>query len=269
MFRVEFELLPLAEVPAWGGDHPRLHWFGLTSGWYWIRAQDGEFLRYSDEAVRTWELERPYPDYYVARLWEDLVVLRWALQEPVPEDLIPFVDGTFSPREFPEADDIGEDVDAAFEVQSDYALDLGYLTDAPHLSCWRHAGNGSDMVTLSQQAAPRQQGTFAVTERLDVTVPTAELFAALDDFDRRFLAAMQDRVAELERSGPPPGVELDLQQLRAEHTQRSHWLERRLAVRRDVDWTKVRAGAAELSSWPPACPPVAAAADSRPTINGR
>jgi hypothetical protein len=252
MFRIEFELRPLAAVPWWGGDRPTLHWFGLTSGWYWISAQGCEFLRYTDEAVRIWELKRPYPDYYVARLWEDLIVLRWALQEPVPEDLISFVDGTFLPREFPVNDDVSDAVDAAFTVQSDYALDLGYLTDAPHLTCWRHTVDGSDMVTLSQQIPPRKAGTFDGRERLDVTVPAAELFAAFDDFDRRFIAAMKDRVAGLERSGPPPGVDLDLQHLRVEHTQRSNWLERRLASHRDVDWAKVRAGAAELSSWPPA-----------------
>jgi hypothetical protein len=212
---------------------------------------DREFLRYSDKAVDIWNLERPHADYYVARLWEDLIVLRWALQEPVPEDLIPFVDGTFLPREFPEGD-VDEDVDTAFSVQSDYALDVGYLTDAPHLTCWRHAVDGSDVVTLSQQIAPRQPAVFEGPERLDATVSAAELFAAVDDFDRRFIAAMEERVAELERSGPPPGIDLDLQHLRVEHTRRSDWLKRRSASRRDVDWTKVRAGVVELRSWPPA-----------------
>jgi hypothetical protein len=196
--------------------------------------------------------ERPYPDYYVARLWEDLIVLRCALQEPVPEDMIPFVDGTFSPREFPGRDDFGDDVNAAFDAQSNYALDVGYLTDAPRLTCWRHDYDGSDVVTMSQQIAPRHRGTFEGPERLDVIVPAAELIAAFDDFDRRFIAAMEDRVAGLERSGPPPGVDLDLQHLRVEHTQRSNWLERRLAARRDGDGAEVRAGVAELSSWPPA-----------------
>jgi uncharacterized protein DUF5984 len=252
MFRFEFELRPLAEISPWGGDRPSLHWFGLSSGWYWIRAQNCELLRYSEEAVREWDLERPYPDYYVTRLWEDLIVLRWALQEPVPEDMIPFIDGTFSPREFPDSEDIGDDVDAVFDVQSDYALDLGYLTDAPHLTCCRHAGDGSDVVTLSQQIASSRRGTFQGPERLDVIVPAAEFIAAVDDFDRQFMAAMEDRVAGLERSGPPPGVDLDLRHLRVEHTRRTTWLEQRLNSGRDVDWAKVRAGAAELSLWPPA-----------------
>jgi hypothetical protein len=251
MFRFEFELRPVAEVPPWGGDTPTLHWFGLTSGWYCMRGQDSEFLRYRDEAVRRWDLERPYPDYYVARLWEDLIALRGALRAPVPEDLVPFVDGTFLSREFPDRDDLGDDVDAVFGIQSDYGLDVGYLIDSPRVSCWRHVADGSDLVTFRQAITPANSGTFEGPKRLDATMPAAEFFAAIEDFHRRFIVAMEKRVAGLERSGLPLGIGLDLQQLRAEQVQRSSWLGQRLASRRDVDWAKVRAGAAEVRSWPP------------------
>lgn len=251
MVRFEFELRPLAEVPLWGSDRPTLHWFGLTSGWYWISGPDGEFLRYRDGAVREWDLQRPYPGYYVARFWEDLILLRWVLQEPVPEDLVSFVDGTFLSREFPDRDDFGYGVEEAFDVQSDHAMYLGYLTDSPHLTCWRHAVAGEDVVTLSQQIAPTEHRAFAGPDRWDVTVPAGDFFAALEDFDRRFIAAMEVRVAELERSGSPSGVDLDVRQLRVEHVQRSGWLGQRLVERREVDWAKVRAGVAEVRTWPP------------------
>lgn len=249
MFRIEFELRPLTEVPPWGGDRPTLHWFGLTSGWYWIRTRERELLRYREEAVRRWDLERPYPGYYVARLWEDLILLRWALGKPVPDDLVPFVDGSFPRREFPD-DDFGDEVDAAFGLQSDHVVDLGYLTESPVLRCWRSAVGGRDVVTVSQQVPPASQGTFVGPERLDVAVPAAEFFAAVEDFDRRFIAAMEERVAELERIGPPSDVELDVTLLRKEHVQRGGWLGQRLAEPRAVDWAEVRAGVAEISSWP-------------------
>jgi Family of unknown function (DUF5984) len=56
VLRFEFELRPLAEVLPWGGERPRLSWFVLTDGWYWIDVQGHEFLRYRDEAVRRWDL---------------------------------------------------------------------------------------------------------------------------------------------------------------------------------------------------------------------
>jgi hypothetical protein len=63
VLRFSFELRPVAEVPPWGSHRPNLHWFGLTSGLYWIDSAAGQLLRYTDEAVRRWELERPHPRY--------------------------------------------------------------------------------------------------------------------------------------------------------------------------------------------------------------
>ncbi|MEV6373939.1 DUF5984 family protein [Micromonospora musae] len=249
MLSFSFELRPLAEVAPWGGTRPRLHWFGLTEGWYWIDVEGHELLRYCDAAVHRWNLERPYPDYYLARFWEDLLTLRWALQAAVPNDLVPFVDGTSPQREFPD-DEISAEVGVAFGLQGDYHLDFGYLTDAPALSCYRHTLDGRDAVTLTQLLSSGKQGTFEGPERLDVTVPADEFFAAVADLDRRLIAAMGERVTALERSGPPPGVELDLAQLRTEHLGRSRWLAERLESPRHVDWTKARAGFAEISTWP-------------------
>ncbi|RKN24144.1 hypothetical protein D7147_03910 [Micromonospora musae] len=249
MLSFSFELRPLAEVAPWGSARPNLHWFGLTDGWYWIDVEGHELPRYRDEAVHRWNLERPYPDYYLARFWEDLLVLRWALQVAVPDDLVPFVDGTFPPREFPD-DAISAEVEVAFNLQGDHHLDFGYLTDAPTVSCYRHSVGGEDVVALSQLIPPGKQGTFEGPERLDVAVPANEFFAAVADVDRRLIAAMGERVTALERSGPPSGIELDLAQLRTEHLGRSRWLAHRLASPRHVDWARVRAGVAEISTWP-------------------
>ncbi|GAB4050850.1 DUF5984 family protein [Catellatospora paridis] len=248
--RFQFELRPVAEVPPWGSHVANLHWFGLTSGWYWIEVGGHQLLRYRDEAVARWELERPYPDYYVVRLWEDMLILRAALHEPVPDDLIAFVDGTSPRRDYPE-DDWSEDVDKALDLQSDFDVYCGYLTDAPVLRAWRHVTDGQDVVSVCQRILPAEEGTFDGPERLVVTVPTEEFFAAVDDFDRRLMAAMDERVTELERTGPPPDIELDVAHLRVEHGQRCGWLAARLAAPRHVDWARVRAGAAEIATWPP------------------
>jgi hypothetical protein len=248
MMRFEFELQPLADVQPWGNDRPTYHWFGLTSGWYRIEVDGRQLPRYGEKAVRRWNLSRPFPDYYVARFWEDLIVLRWALSEPVPVDVAPFVDGGFAPREF--AEDVSADADTAFRAQDDYQLDLGYLTDAPMISCRRHVADGRDAVIVGQRIRPDRRDTFEGSELLELGVPTAEFFAAMDDFDRRFIAAMDERVAELERTGPAPGVVLDVKALRDEHASRSRWLADRLSVPREVDWDRVRSGIAEISSWP-------------------
>lgn len=58
MIRFRFELYPLDEMSPWGSDQPRLHWFGLTEGWYWLEASGQELL------CRTREVH-PHP--YIAR----------------------------------------------------------------------------------------------------------------------------------------------------------------------------------------------------------
>ncbi|MEV6302546.1 DUF5984 family protein [Actinoplanes sp. NPDC051861] len=243
MLRFEFELRPLAEVARWGGDKPSLHWFGLTDGWYWISVRGREILRYREEAVSRWNLERPYPGYQVVRLWEDVIVLSWALLEPVPDDLIGFVDGTFPRREFP--DEWSDAVDSALDLQSDFNMYLGYLAKSPILRCWRR----NETITLCQQISPEDRDTFDGPPRLEIQVPAAEFYAAVEDFDSRLITAMAERVAECERN-PLPAVDLDLTHLRREHTDRSQWLQRRLSQPRATDWDAVRAGAAEMSAWP-------------------
>ncbi|WSK39909.1 DUF5984 family protein [Micromonospora maris] len=71
-----------------------LHWFGLTDGWYWIDLNGHELLRYSDHTMRHLHADgyegMPYVDYYVVRLWEDLLQALPAVLEPVPADLVLF-----------------------------------------------------------------------------------------------------------------------------------------------------------------------------------
>jgi len=72
VIRFRFRLRPITEVSPWGPDR-RLHWFGLTDGWYWIEIDGLELLRYTPQTVQRWigdgpAASTPYVDYYVVRL---------------------------------------------------------------------------------------------------------------------------------------------------------------------------------------------------------
>ncbi|WP_325055016.1 DUF5984 family protein [Kribbella sp.] len=225
--RFGFELTPLGEVGAWGRERPNLHWFGLTDGWYWIEVDEVRLLRFSAD------YEIPYVDYYVARLWEDLLQLLPVVLEEVPADLVGFLRSDHHGWNEIES----EAADAAMDWWSGRYMYLGYLREPPTLCCWRTG----DQVTIDWQAP----SNFAEPRVLQVTVGVEEFVAAVEEFDRSLLAAMEARIAEVEAS-PPVGVGLDLAQLRSEHRDRSNWLAHARARLRSTDWSAVRAGAARL-----------------------
>jgi hypothetical protein len=73
-----FVLRPLGDVAPWGKDPPKLHWFGLTDGWFWLEADDQTLFRFSDTFLEQRcgqgsTAPVPYVDYYVVRLWEDVL----------------------------------------------------------------------------------------------------------------------------------------------------------------------------------------------------
>src|SRR5476651_989771 len=83
-----FALDAVEDIGPWGeGEDRKLHWFGLTSGRYWISTPLGEALRYTDEEVRRCGLASPYVDYQVSRLFEDLQSILPEVLEPVPSDI--------------------------------------------------------------------------------------------------------------------------------------------------------------------------------------
>lgn len=206
-----------------------MHWFGLTDGWYWIEVGELRLLQYADGSGI---------DYYVVRLWEDLLQLLPALLEDVPEDLVGFVSG----------DSLGwndvesEAADAAMNWYSDHWLYLGYLRDSPAICFSRRDGQ----VTIDWEMP--EPNKFAVPRTGTVAVDAGQFVAAIEEFDRELLAAMAARIAEVEAS-PLVGVEIDLEQLRREHEDRSGWLQRARSWQRATDWNAIRAGAALLSKY--------------------
>ena len=114
---IPFGLTPLDQVRPWGRERLKLHWFGLTDGWYCIDLGDHELLRYTERTVRALRGDgdgsapHPYTDYFVVRLWEDMIALLSAAMEPVPDDLVGFVAGNplrWSWEDAPEADAAAE-----------------------------------------------------------------------------------------------------------------------------------------------------------------
>lgn len=255
-----FGLTPVDRVAPWGEQRRTLHWFALTEGWYGIDLGGHTLLRYG---ARTTELlraqsggaETPYDcyvSYYVARLWEDLLMLLPSALEPVPPDLAEFIGTDAAAWHWTES----AEVDAAATWYGEHTLDTGYLWFGPHLRWWRTVDAERDTVTLAWRHPedPEHEIEFTAPAAGQITVPTDEFRSAVAELDRALLATLATRLREFESSGPPPGVDLDLEQLRLEQDDRAHWLARAMCARPETDWSAVRAGAEVLRRSAPVLP---------------
>ncbi|WP_328392892.1 DUF5984 family protein [Nocardia sp. NBC_00416] len=254
MMRFRFELAPVEEVGPWGPDR-RLHWFGLTEGRYCLEVGGTELMRYAEQTIAARPLEgrrtkAPWVDYYVVRLWEDMLDALPHILEPVPDDLVDFV--AAGAAEWADTDDpeILNDtsIDAACDACAQRCVDTGYLRFGPFLRWWRTVDT-ADTVTVAWQFTPDPDGEIAFTAPLSgrASVATDEFIAAVTDFDNRLFESMQQRVDRLTATGAPAGIELDIPGLVREQAQRRTWLPRALARQVDTDWNAVRAGIPTLA----------------------
>ncbi|GIH23382.1 hypothetical protein Aph01nite_16920 [Acrocarpospora phusangensis] len=247
MIEFRFALTPLGQVSPWGDEVRRLHWFGLTDGWYWIELDGHELLRYSPETLQRYRTDqlpaqRPYVDYYLARLWEDITDMTPTVLQPVPKDLLGFVAGdpdTWQPVE-------SDTASIAAGWHDEHRLDLGYIRQPPRIRAWRTSSDDLDTVTVTWRHDDEGSIRFTADPTGRVVVPAESFLTAVRRLDHDLMIAMERRIRVLERTGPPDGVQLDLRALRAEHLDRTTWLARRLQREPATDWAAVRAGAAEL-----------------------
>jgi hypothetical protein len=255
VLRFRFGLCPVDEVSPWGGagDRPMLRWFGLTEGWYWIQVGEYELLRYR-------QLDHPacYVDYYLARLWEDLIVLTPDVLEPVPADLQPFIasDPTQWVREVwasrgegnDEVDPTAPDdpVVTAALWHGGHELDFSYLRNPPRLRLWRSVRGDRDEISVDWRHDDDGEIGFTADPAVRVSVPTADYRQAVAALDQDLMTAMRQRVEDLDLRGGLPGVHIDLAELRRDHDNRTRWRERNLDRTPQTDWDAVRHGARHL-----------------------
>lgn len=201
----------------------------------------------------------PCIDYYLARLWEDVIVLTPDVLEPVPDDLQPFIAShpaqwTCDPLEVMAGPDEehtdDENADApdhpvviAAIWHGEHYLDFGYLRNPPKLRFWRTTRGDRDKITIDWRHEDDGEIGFTADPTVRLGVPTTAYLDAVHTLNRELMDTMGKRVEELEHRGGLPGVDLDLVHLRREHEDRRHWLAKNLDRSPKTDWNVVRQGA--------------------------
>ncbi|MCE4265502.1 DUF5984 family protein [Rhodococcus globerulus] len=255
MMRFQFELVPVDEVEPWG-ENRNLHWFGLTEGWYCLDVGGVDLLRYSEQTTARrsptdGRTVPPWAEYYVVRLWEDMLQALPYILEPVPNDLVDFVTAGWS-IDFDDIDDAelldNTQIDAAIDAYSDRSVDTGYLRFGPELQWWRTL-EPVDTVNVDWRFNVDPDGDVAFTAPLSgrASVSTDKFVSAITDFDYRLLEAMQVRVDTIAATDVLSGFDLDIPGLIREQAERRTWLSQAMAHQVNTDWDAVRAGASFLT----------------------
>jgi hypothetical protein len=258
-FRFRFELDAISDIQPWGEPgKASLHWFGLTSGRYWIETPRGEVLRYTPEIRKLWNFPFVYVDYQVARLFEDVQEHLPAELEPVPEDiatlasdpawlerLARWIDEECSKEEGRRRWDLYE---AAMSWWWQRDLDTAYLSHGPRISIWRV----DDEVHFRWTTTENEDRGVPVFVK-----PTGEFTmrwttfqsAAIGFCDEEVLSAMRGRIADLRNAGwNRTDCAVDLNGLVADQEQREEIFAQLGNQIPETNWAEVRAQLRDLKS---------------------
>jgi hypothetical protein len=251
LFRFRFELDAISDIQPWGEPGcENLHWFGLTSGRYWIETPLGEVLRYTPEIMKLWNLPFNYVDYQVARLFEDLQEHLPASLEAVPQDISAHATDRAWLRH------VGSWVDdeACSETEGrrrwalyeagmswwwDREIDTGYLTHGPRISVWRTA----DDVHFRWTTLENEHSGLPVfvVPNGEFTMGLETFKAAVFGFCKKLMAAMHSRLENIRNGGwDRVDCAIDVNRLLAEHQQRNELLSRVECQAIRTDWPGVR-----------------------------
>jgi hypothetical protein len=214
---INFTLTDLGAVRPWGEEHNRLHWFGLTDGSYWMQVGPTELFEYASGGPSETS-DGTHVDYFIARLWEDLLDLLPRVLHEVPPRIEPLLKSR-SPWQR------GKTPEAAGAFWAARALDCGYLVNPPHIWIWSCAGVTTIQWTTDGGDVEDPRWSAGKGEW---KVPTARLVEEVKGFDQRLMRGMGDRVAAVVAGALDPAIEIDVELLIREHHDRASWLSKAL-----------------------------------------
>lgn len=217
---INFSLTDLDSVVPWGEGSNRLHWFGLTDGSYWMGVGQAKLFQYVAGAGPSKASEVTYVDYYVARLWEDLLDLLPRVVHEVPQNIEHSLTNR-SPWQQ------GKSEGAAGAFWTARALDCGYLVNPPNIWIWSSAGVTRIRWSSNSPEIERPRWTAGEGES---EMPTAQFVEEVKGFDQRLMARMGDRVTAVLAGALGPAIEIDRDQLKREHENRATWLSKALSA---------------------------------------
>jgi len=247
-----FQLHPIAEILPWGGkgQTPVLHWFGLSDGRYWMQIGEAEVFRLNEMILAADHPDRaPHPlnhyvNYYVVRLWEDILEIVPDVVDPLPPAILERMQSIDTWLQWCQKVEHWQDDEQ--ELRSEEVHDARRDLHKEALSWWwsRHLYTGPILFgpgmhfwsdgqcvhclwdsrgSLSKDGIPLWDAVYGTA-----SMPMATFMEAVTSFNTRFISAMAERVEIVLADWSRPEIKIDFDYLAREHVQRSEHFAKRM-----------------------------------------
>lgn len=261
----DFYLCPLEEVKPWGKpQNLSLSWFGFTEGFYRLQVGSEFLLNYSDELVNHWAKQfpniygGPYVDYYVVRLWEDILDMLPNVLEPLPSELFNFFEKDKNAwfhwksnalnwvDNQPDEDKALETFEFAVLWQDVRCLDAAYLQNSPRIWIWSTeesviiSWDNTDIALEGIQVWSATQGHYCIKRD--------EFLNEVLAFHNKLMSEMAKRVDSVCDRWCKTEIHVDTQHLRYEQQDRKMWLDHALKKSPSTHWEEMLAATKIMSA---------------------
>lgn len=246
---IEFRLDPIENVQPWGNEgDKKIHWFALTQGLYRIKVGDEYLLNNSEEYINYLQKKHPeynfpsttFVDYYVVRLWEDIITALPYILEPLPKILQPTIQASIK---WQESWTGGFDIEEKDYEYTDFwlferRLNSHYLQNAPNIWFWSDQDSvfihwdNSEIFVEEMPVWSAVQGSYKTSRD--------EFINNIWAFHNSFITEMSERVDWICNNFDNPDIFIDFEQLQREHKRRKTFLEpATTTIKPNTNWDKV------------------------------
>jgi hypothetical protein len=254
----EFKLKLLQNFKSYSEEHAlTLSWFWLTDGIYYMNVGQEQLFRVTNEMLNHWKQEypdtdvnQPFVDYQVVRLYEDLLEILVDVMQPIPTELQKYIatreefenwsSSVWDLWESTEDEEIKDICELAIEWCG-YSRHLStlHLADKPSIQLWRI----DDTIHIRWDNGDNEIDgiPYWTTTRGEYTLSADTFMQEVESFHQRLMNEMEQRVQLISTNNPlDPSINIDIQGLIKEHEQRKNTLAAEMSRKLSVDdWTTV------------------------------
>ena len=262
----EFKLKDLVDVMPWDDENgKKLHWFGLTDGYFYMNVNGEQLFHSTDEIIEYWKNENPefapvsnYVDYQVVRSYEDLLYILPNVLQPIPTAVFKHIETFNKQVQFENIFDnyldfLGEDDepgDEYFDATEWFylrRLSTMHLNQGPDIWFLLH----EDQILIRWNNKEKHENGIPLWTSTsgECRMKADSFIEEVNGFHNNLMLEMERRIDLLHKNNPIPDIRIDLKRLSEEHQERKLSLARTLASKPTIkNWDIVQSSINKIFS---------------------